>query len=528
MTETPAVEQTSYDRVPYKSNPFPQTHPDRLATMATLFGMHPAAVERCRVLELGCASGGNLLPMADQFPESQFLGIDASSRQIADGQELLNRSGLTNVELRCQDILQFASDQQFDFIICHGVYSWVPEPVQQKILDICRQHLSPQGVAYVSYNTYPGWHMKGMIRDIMRYRGQSFDDPRQKLDQARGLLAFLSNSVKGDNNPYGLLLKQEVESIGRKDDSYLLHDHLEEVNDPVYFHQFAERAQQAQLQYLGEADFGAMSMANLPEQVRGMLLSVSRNSLEVEQYMDFLKNRSFRQTLLCHANLTLERTAQPRHLLHLRIASQARPETESPDVRSKQQVKFLSGKGTLTTSDPLVKAALAHLKQIWPASTPFAELAALAQSTARGRPAAVDREVMSAETESLATTFLRCFATATIELRHTAPRFVIQVSERPLASPLARAQALRGPRVTNRLHETVTLDDVQRQILTACNGERSTAELIESLCDAVQEGGMILHHDGRRVTDRDTARRLTGETVPSLLAALTQRALFVG
>ena len=225
---------------------------------------------------------------------------------------------------------------------------------------------------------------------------------------------------------------------------------------------------------------------------------------------------------------SFDRTAQPCHLLHLRVASQARPETESPDVRSKQQVKFLSGKGTLTTSDPLVKAALAHLKQIWPASTPFAELSSLAQSTARGRPSAVDREVMSAATESLAATFLRCFATATIELRHAASRFVTQVSEKPLASPLVRAQAIRGPRVTNRLHETVTLDDVQRQILAACNGERSTAELIEILCDAVQEGGMILHHEGHRVTDRDTARRLTGEAVSSLLAALAQRALFIG
>ena len=222
MNESPANEPTSYDRVPYKSHPFQQAHPDRMATIATLFGMQPAPVESCRVLELGCASGGNLLPMADQFPESRFLGIDASSRQIADGRELLAESSVKNVELRCQDILKFESDQPFDYIICHGVYSWVPDQVREKILDICRQFLTPQGVAYVSYNTYPGWHMKGMIRDIMRFRGQSFDDPRQKLDQARGLLAFLSNSVKGENNPYGLLLKQELESIGRKD-------------DPIYF-----------------------------------------------------------------------------------------------------------------------------------------------------------------------------------------------------------------------------------------------------------------------------------------------------
>lgn len=74
---------TSYDEVPYESYPFAQTHPDRLATVATLLGLRPAPVEQCRVLELGCAGGGNLIPMALTLPESTFVGIDLSARQIA-------------------------------------------------------------------------------------------------------------------------------------------------------------------------------------------------------------------------------------------------------------------------------------------------------------------------------------------------------------------------------------------------------------------------------------------------------------
>ena len=187
--------------------------------------------------------------------------------------------------------MEFPLDEpQFDYIICHGVYSWVPDAVQQKILAICSQCLAPNGVAYVSYNTYPGWRMRGMIRDIMRYRAQFFEAPAEKLNQAWGLLTFLSNSVKSENNPYGMMLRSELESIVHSDDSYLLHEHLEDINEPVYFHTFAERASRAGLQYLGEADFGVMSVENFPEHIQGMLQSVSRDTVELEQYMDFLRN----------------------------------------------------------------------------------------------------------------------------------------------------------------------------------------------------------------------------------------------
>ena len=83
-----STSETSYDEVPYQSQPFSRTHPHNIGMMATLFGMEPAHPHACRVLELGCASGGNLLPMAQAAPQSEFVGIDLSARQIADGNEI--------------------------------------------------------------------------------------------------------------------------------------------------------------------------------------------------------------------------------------------------------------------------------------------------------------------------------------------------------------------------------------------------------------------------------------------------------
>ena len=171
-----------YDLVPYSSHPFDQSHPDRLATIAHLLGMAAPAVETANVLELGCASGGNILPMAEQLPRSRLLGIDGSKRQIEIGLDSTRQAGLDNVELRHQNILDFDDVGPFDFIISHGVLSWVAPDVQERIFQIVAESLAPNGIAYISYNTYPGWHVRRMIRDIMLYRARSFDAPTEKLD----------------------------------------------------------------------------------------------------------------------------------------------------------------------------------------------------------------------------------------------------------------------------------------------------------------------------------------------------------
>jgi SAM-dependent methyltransferase len=257
--------RTSYDDVPYDSHPFAQTHADRLATVARLLGLRAVPVSRCRVLELGSAAGGNLIPMAMAFPDSTFVGIDLSGVQIDEGLEMVRALELKNIELKTASILDVGPDfGKFDYIICHGVYSWVPNQVQDKILDICCRNLSPNGVAYVSYNTYPGWHMRGMIRDMLGYHARQFVEPQTRVKQARNLLDFLAKASGGDNNPYGLLLKQELESVRRSSDSYLYHEHLEDVNEPIYFHQFAERAAAHGLRYLGEVDLRVMVPSNYP------------------------------------------------------------------------------------------------------------------------------------------------------------------------------------------------------------------------------------------------------------------------
>jgi SAM-dependent methyltransferase len=223
--------QNSYDEVPYPSFAYPPTHPDHLATLATLSGMSPPPVAHCRVLELGCASGGNLIPMAYTLPESKFEGMDFSAREVADGQAILQALGLKNVTLNHLNILDVTSDfGQFDYIIVYGIYTWVNPAVQDRILEICRQNLVPNGVAYVSYNVYPGWHMNTIIRDVLLYHTRRTTKPQARIEQARALLKFMAESVPTENSLYGHFLRSMQEFLQPKPDAYLFHDFMEDVN----------------------------------------------------------------------------------------------------------------------------------------------------------------------------------------------------------------------------------------------------------------------------------------------------------
>jgi cyclopropane fatty-acyl-phospholipid synthase-like methyltransferase len=158
-----------YDLIQYQGHPYPTTHPGHMAVIATLFGLRPAAIEQCRVLEIGCAGGENLFPLATSFPKAHFVGLDYSQEQIKAAQEIQKELLLDNIEFQCENLCDVdpAKLGQFDYIIAHGIYSWLPSEAQPALLKLCKECLTKDGVAYVSYNTLPGWHTRAMLRDFM-------------------------------------------------------------------------------------------------------------------------------------------------------------------------------------------------------------------------------------------------------------------------------------------------------------------------------------------------------------------------
>src|ERR1700712_671865 len=185
--------RAAYDATPYTSNSFPQSAPGQLAAVAHLFGLEPPKVSTARVLEIGCAAGGNLIPFAAGHPRARVVGIDLSSVQIDDGRARVQALGIDNVELLAGDIarMDLAALGLFDFVIAHGVYSWVPAEVQDALLSAFRRCLAPDGIGYCSYNVYPGWKSKEILRDAMLLARGASTSPDDKARDARGMVDFL-------------------------------------------------------------------------------------------------------------------------------------------------------------------------------------------------------------------------------------------------------------------------------------------------------------------------------------------------
>ncbi|MBA4188358.1 MAG: hypothetical protein C0467_10175 [Planctomycetaceae bacterium] len=501
----------SYDELPYDSHPFQQTHPSRLATVATLFGLKPTAVEACRVLELGCAAGGNIVSIGELFPNSEFVGVDLSGRQIADGQRVIEAAGLKNVKLIHASITDVdESYGTFDYIICHGVFSWVPDPVRQKILAICSANLTPNGIAYVSYNTYPGWHMRGMIRDMMQFHSGRFDNAKQKVEQARALLDFLAQTTKNDTGPYGTLLRQELESLRHQSDNYLYHEHLEEVNDPLYFHQFVDMATRHNLRYLGEARLATMVTTNFSPDVRKAISAVATDQVQMEQYLDFVRNRTFRETLLIRHELTPHWAIQPEAIRQLHFGIAKRSADDSIDVRSTAQARYSSPTGmTLTTSNPILKAGMQILGQRWPATVSFAELDAAVVETL-GTP--------SDNGQQLAVALLNTYLSSNLIELHATPIVPTPVSDRPVALAVARANLECGQTgVATRRHEFIRTNDLDMRLIPLLDGTRDRAALLDRLVELAVAGEFLVQKDAKRFTKPDALRAAMSPAMDSAL-----------
>jgi methyltransferase-like protein/ubiquinone/menaquinone biosynthesis C-methylase UbiE len=517
---------TTYDEVPYEFRSFTVTYPDHLATIATLFGLKPQNPAHCCILELGCASGGNLIPMAINLPNSQFLGIDLSTRQVGNGKAIIEKLGLKNIELRHANILEVdESYGTFDYMISHGVYSWVPPQVQDKILSICSKNLKPMGIAYVSYNVYPGWHMFGMIRDMMLYHSGRFSKTQDRIAQSRALLAFLSQSAPPQLTSYGAMLKESLDYLQKQSDNYLFHDHLEEYNEPLYFYQFIERAASAKLNFLSESNLTEMTLDRFPPEAQKTLRKISLDIIHMEQYIDFLSRRTFRQSLLCHQDIPINRNVNPACLHAMLATANCKRVSANPNYTTEGPEQFQGAGGSITVTDPYVKTALSMLIEAVPMPLAFDDLVVGARERIGGN----DGRSVSKENDfqSLGNVIVQCFIHGYVKLQLTPPVFTATLSEKPVAYPLARLMAETSTTVTNARHEMVTLNDFDQHVLRTLDGAHDRNSIIQFLIDLMAQGKLVARENNQPVQDQDRRRAIVEGGLPDALKRLCEHAFIV-
>ncbi|EGT79081.1 methyltransferase [Haemophilus quentini] len=305
MTE----QNNPYDELRYYSKPFSYTSIALLEGNATLWGLTPPALKGAKVLELGSSFGGNLISQAVYYPDTEFVGIDLSDSQITQGNEIIKSMGLTNVRLEAKNILDITPEfGVFDYIIVHGIYSWVPNNVKDKILEICRENLTPNGIAYISYNTYPGWKNREVARDIMLYANKYTQDLPLSEQTRRGkaIVQLFSDAIKSIESEKSKNQSriENFDEIQTKGDHYVAHEYLEYHNHPLYLNQFIDSLHQHQLAYIGDTDFQLSYISWMPQHLRDMINQLSETDYVArEQCLDYLYDVAFRRSLLCHDNL---------------------------------------------------------------------------------------------------------------------------------------------------------------------------------------------------------------------------------
>ncbi|KAB2642495.1 MAG: methyltransferase domain-containing protein [Verrucomicrobia bacterium] len=419
----------------YPAMSHPLSDPAVTAVAARLGGLTTAEPRHARILEIGCASGHNLLPLARRWPQSQWVGIDLAVPAIAEARQLAAEAGIANVEFHAVDLRYFdPGDRPFDYIIAHGVFSWVPDEVKFALLDFCRRHLAPAGVATISFNLATGWAHRLPVIAMLR-----------SLQAATGgeLIATLEllRATLDPATPHGAHLQWILDNMLAKGADLLLFDDFAPVNDPWPFEQFVQVAAGAGLRWLGECDPAENLPSTLGEAARAALSPLAAHPLHAQLAADFAAGRTFRSGVLCRDDAGT-------------LPGLTRDGVFDLAVRAAE--------GVAPSSDPLALAFSQALAATAPSCVPLRDI--LAAMPGVDRPA-LARLVFDGIT--------RGWLLPRIE----ALCFDPLPPPRPCLNSLRLACARRGLALADAWHQPCRFPPAHYEVLVAMDGSRSQAEL---------------------------------------------------
>jgi SAM-dependent methyltransferase len=448
-----------YDAIPYRHGAVPLSHPARIGAIARLFAWPAAPPDHCRVLELGCGEGMNLLPLAERLPQSEFVGVDLSAAQIAVANEARAVCLIQNARFICADLREF-EPETFDYVIAHGVYSWVPDDVKDRLLAICSRALAPGGVAYVSFSTLPGWAMLSGLRAFLIAETRHETAPAAQLELTQRILETISRCLAQQPGSYAGMVREAVDDMLGKAPAVLFHDELGTVNDPCTFLDFTAHAARHGLHYLGEAHYASMPFEHVPAPMRSALAELNLDFFHVQQFMDVLFQRWLRSSLLVRSE-PATRTADPIALRECALGLRWEIEGGRVDLAPGVPLRLTGPNGVaLDFHRPLEKAFLAGLVEAWPDRVAFSDALERAHQLLQrvALPTPDDDGNLRRELQ-------RLFSIDGLDVLFIGQGQWLRTGPAPAPSRLMRYQACGGFALTNRWHEQIELRPEGRVVL---------------------------------------------------------------
>jgi SAM-dependent methyltransferase len=461
---TPDPHAQRYDEVPYPNLVHGRSHPRTTGAIAALFSLSPAPVESARVLDLGCAAGMNILAMAADLPRASFVGVDISQGQITTARMMATDLALENVSFLCASFSELGdlAPKSFDYIICHGVFSWVAPPLREVLLrEICRL-LADDGLAYISYNTYPGWHFGNIVRDLMV---REMDPQAPPLERVRAARATLERHLAAseDRSLRRALLTAEHEHLIDHSDSYIFHEYLTPEHHPLWFKDFAALLPPHDLVYVADALPGLIlpstQDARLAHLIEPLTPDQQSDVIEQQHAIDEHLNNRFRRSILARSHHRPTLSLDPGRLarLHLRLPRDHILVSDSGSLAVRDRRGRLIPIQLEAAAD-----ALEELRRVSPASAPLSQLAHVDDPASRA---------------VLGTLVGLVFAEA-VEATLSPVSCASVLPARPEVTRLNRYQARRGDPIASRLFVSELVGELGLDLIQRLDGHLTIDELV--------------------------------------------------
>ena len=482
---------TRYDEVCYVSSIVAPAAPEHLHLCGQWHALHTVSPCRFHFTELGCGDAANLLALAFYHSRCTFLGIDNSVAQLELALAGAARIGVTNLSFLHCDIRELNPDTlaSSDYIVAHGLYSWVPEDAREAILRFCRRNLKPTGLAYISYNAQPGWAVRGLVRETLLRSPPVRDAPiQEKAARAIELAASLLEDMPSREYASAVLLADELERVRNGAPFYVLHEYLAEVNDGFWLGDFVRAARRHGLEYVCDAQFCRWEGRVSPE-LRARVARRSADQVEQEEMADLLGDRYFHASVLCRADA--ERTPVSRDELweQVHIATSLGALSDQFDLAEGVVERFTGTNGVeITLSAAITKAAIVSLCPQWPRGSTLHDIRNRSKSLLAQYGFPVQDDCDSHLRADLTT----LFEAGQIDLRLREPRFTSEVPTHPEAHALARFEATQRTALSTPFHLPIPFDPAAMELVRQLDGRRSTAELVRDFGDSSMQTVEIL------------------------------------
>jgi methyltransferase-like protein len=473
-----------YADLPYPNKTQPERHVYNLNLRSRLFGLTPAPPENCRMLDLACSNARQIIAMAYEFPNSEFVGIDSSASAIADGQRLAKDLDLRNIRLICDDIKGLASELgSFDYITVHGAFTWVPVKLQKRILRIAQTHLAEDGVFLLHYRSYPGSFSYEALRRLFCIHIDGLKDTKARLSRAYELVDFLHEALP----PYHPLRPEVEEVYGYKGDetleSLFYHDYVAPDAQCFYFEDLAEQAKLHNLQYVCEMQPSYTWHLDLDARSERVLRRIV-DPIKREQYHDYLSYNNTRYSLFCLGQTPIKQELDEEVIKECTVSANIHSDTQNltSEDQCNQEADYFLGPSALT--ECIIKA----IGEEWPQAISFWGLVNKVMDASITDAKDIRERSRNTIAAELVSFIRQKYETGQLHLWPVKYDFCQYVSDTPMTSELARslAQHNKPAWIINQRYETMNLDSLQHYVLQLSDGRREIRDIVRAIQESEQ------------------------------------------